>query len=250
MREHRVLVVAGDDQDERVSAFSNTLEVAPYVVYRRDEAEKLRKSRLSALNEMVKNPSAFGVDEDYIKEEISDALDGDSDEFFDYFTCTYEHDDDGNAISRKNPDGKFIAISRGGSFSQPFLLKDGTTSYSAKKSEIDWDKIHMNPEFVNLYERTWEMCVEGLTPVSDVDKQVYENMKNKQEYFDNFKDKEEYVTSCSSFWAFAFLNLADIWLDADDCPVSQFEWMGTYYERFIKSLPDDTILTIFEYITD
>lgn len=251
MREHRVLIVAGDDQDNRVNGFSSSLEVAPYIVYRRDEAEKLRKSRLKALNEMMKNPSAFGVDEDYIKDEIENAIEGDSDEFFDYFTCIYDHDEDGNAVSRKNPDGKFIAATRGGSFAQPFVLHDGTTSYSAKKSDIDWAQIHMNPEFVNLYERTWEMCVDGtVTPVSDMDKQVYQNMKDRQEYFDNFKDKDEYVTSCSSFWAFAFLNQFDMWLDADDCPVSQFEWMSTYYDRFIKPLPDDTVLTIFEYITD
>ena len=248
--EHRVLIVAGEGQDERVATFSEKLEVAPYIVFRREDAAKLRKRRIAELNEIKKCPSDFGVDEDYVEDEMIDVLDGDDDEFFDYYTCTYEHDEDGNAISRKNPDGKFLAATRGGSFAQPFLLKDGTTSYSAKKSDIAWGQIHMNPEFVNLYERTWEMCVEGLKPVSDVDKQVYENMIGRREYFDNFKDKEEYVTSCSSFWAFAFLNDLDIWLDADDCPVSQFEWMGTYYDRFIKPLPDDTVLTIFEYITD
>lgn len=250
MREHRVLIVAGEDQDERVNAFSDNIEVAPYIVYKREEAGKLRKSRLAVLNEMKKHPSDFNLSEEYVDEEISDVLDGDDSEFFDYYTCTYEHDDEGNAISRKNPDGKFLAINRGGTFAQPFLLKDGSTSYSAKKSDIDWKEIHMNPEFVNLYERTWEMCVEGLKPVSDIDKQVYENMKNRLDYFENFKDKEEYVTSCSSFWAFAFLNNLDIWFDADDCPVSQFEWMSTYYDRFIKQLPDDTVLTIFEYITE
>ena len=103
---------------------------------------------------------------------------------------------------------------------------------------------------VNLYERTWEMCVEGLEPVSDVDRQVYENMKDKGDYFENFNGKDEYVSSCCSFWAFAFLNEADIWIDADDCPVSQFEWMSTFYDRFIKHLPDDTELTVFEYITE
>ena len=130
------------------------------------------------------------------------------------------------------------------------MLKDENTVYKAKKKDIMWSAIHQNKEMVNLYERTWEMCVEGLEPVSDIDRQVYENMKNRQDYFDNFKDKEEYVASCTSFWAYAFLNQADMWFDADDCPVSQFEWMSTYYDRFIKNLPEDTELTIFEYVTD
>ena len=250
MREHRVLIVAGDEPEEAISGFSLAEEVPPYIAYKRSEAKKLREIRITSIREMMKNPAAYGVDEDYLVDEMSDTLAGDDDEFFDYFTCTYEHDEDGNAISRENPDGKFIAISRGGSFAQPFVLHDGTTSYSAKKSDIDWSQIHMNPEYVNLYERTWEMCVEGLEPVSDMDRQVYENMKDKQEYFEKFKDKEEYVTSCCSFWAFAFLLQAGVWFDADDCAVSQFEWMSTYYDRFIKTLPDDAILTIFEYITD
>lgn len=248
--EHRVLIVAGEDQDERVSEFSCQVEVAPYILYKRDEAKKLRESRLKALNEMKLHPEDYMVDEQYVDEEIAETLEGDDEDFFDFFTSAYEHDEDGNAISRMNPDGKFIAATRGGSFAQPFLLNDGTTSYSAKKSDINWIELHMNPEYINLYERTWEMCMEGLRPVSDMDKQVYNNMKDRIDYFEKFKDKEEYVTSCSSFWAFAFLNQADVWLDADDCPVSQFEWMSTYYDRFIKTLPDDTVLTIFEYIAN
>jgi hypothetical protein len=39
-------------------------------------------------------------------------------------------------------------------------------------------------------------------------------------------------------------------MDADDCPVTQFDWMSTYYDRFIKPLPEDMVLTIFEYITE
>ena len=251
MREHRVLIVSGDEPDEAIAQYSLNVEVAPYIVYNRSEAKKLREIRIASLKEMMKNPTSYGVDMEYLKDEMADAMDGDDNEFFDYYTCTYEHDEEGNAISRQNPVGKFLAATRGGSFAQPFLLKDGSTSYSAKKCDIDWKEIHMNKEFVNLYERTWEMCVEGLKPVSDIDKQVYNNMKDRQDYFENFKDKEEYVTSCSSFWAFAFLNGdIDVWLDADDCPVSQFEWMSTYYDRFIKPLPDDTLLTVFEYITE
>jgi len=250
MREHRVLIVAGEDADERVTEFSSLKEVPPYVLYRVDDTEKLKNLKIKEWEEICKNPKAFNLPKEYAEEQLQELKTESDDDFYADLVAGYETDEDGNAISRMNPDGKFIAITRGGSFAQPFLLKDGTTSYSAKKSDIDWAQIHMNPEFVNLYERTWEMCVEGLEPVSDVDKQVYENMKNKQDYFENFKDKEEYVTSCSSFWAFAFLNDLDIWLDADDCPVSQFEWMSTYYDRFIRGLPDDTTLTIFEYITD
>lgn len=248
--EHRVLIVAGENQDQRVFEFSRLREVPPYIVYRVEDTEKLRKIKIKEWEEIARNSKAFGVPKEYAEDQIQELIMEDGDDFFADLTAGYETDEEGNAISRMNPEGKFLSASRGGSFAQPFLLKDGTTAYEARKSDIAWDEIHMNKEFINLYERTWEMCVEGLEPVSDVDKQVYENMREKMDYFEKFKNKEEYVTSCSSFWAFAFLNDVDIWLDADDCPVSQFEWMSTYYDRFIKSLPDDTILTIFEYITE
>lgn len=250
MREHRVLIVAGDNQDERVFDFSMLSQTEPHIVYRYEDAGTLKKLRLEQLSAMLEEDIDLPFPREMIEEEMDEIRGETDDDFFDSFTYKYDHDEDGNAISYINEDGKFVAASRGGSFAQPFILKDGTTSYSAKKSDIDWSAIHRNPEMVNLYERTWEMCVEGLEPVSDVDRQVYENMKDKGDYFENFNGKDEYVSSCCSFWAFAFLNEADIWIDADDCPVSQFEWMSTFYDRFIKHLPDDTELTVFEYITE
>ena len=250
MREHRVLIVAGDNQDERVFSFSMLSQTEPHIVYRYEDAGKLRKIRLEQLASMANDDTDLPFPVEMLKDEIEEIMNESDEDFFYDFTYKYDHDEDGNAISTINEDGKFITASRGGSFAQPFILKDGTTAYSAKKSDIDWTAIHRNPEFVNLYERTWEMCVEGLEPVSDVDKQVYENMKGRSDYFDNFNGKDEYVASCTSFWAFAFLNESDIWIDADDCPVSQFEWMSTFYDRFIRHLPDDTELTIFEYVTE
>lgn len=247
--EHRVLIVAGSDPNDRIGEFSCSLEVAPYIIYRREDAERLKELKLLELREMKKNPEAFGAGSEAYIDACIEEIEGESaeDYFFDDLTCWYEHDEDGNAICKLNPDGKYLTCFQGGGFAQPFMLKSGETAYQARKSEIDWGAVHMNKEMVNLYERTWEMCVEGLEPVSDIDRQVYENMKNRQDYFEHFKDKDEYVASCTSFWAYAFLSPIDIWTDADDCPVSQFEWMSTFYERFIKPLPDDTLLTIFEY---
>lgn len=248
--EHRVLIVSGNDPEERVKEFSSNLEVEPYIVYHYKDAAKLKSLRLQQIRAMIENNENTPFPKEILEDEIFD-IENESDEdyFFD-LTYWYDHDEDNNAISNKNPDGKFYSCKVGGSFAQPFILKDGTTSYKAKKGDIDWSAIHMNKEMVNLYERTWEMCVEGLPSVTDIDKQVYENMKNRRDYFDNFADKNEYVTSCTSFWAYAFLNQIDMWVDADDCPVSQFEWMSTYYDRFIKSLSDDTELTIFEYVLE
>jgi hypothetical protein len=244
---HKVLIATGENPEETLAGFSCQIEVPKYVAYKLEDAEKLRNIRECEIKTLA---DSGAIPEDYAKEELDYIKTSDAVDFFMDLTAEYDHDENGNAVSTKNPEGRYLAVTRGGTFSQPFILKDGSTSYSAKKSDILWEKIHRDPEMVNLYERTWEMCVEGMEPVSDIDKQVRDNMINRRDYFDNFKNKEEYVLSNTSLWAHAFLNPYGLWLDADDCPVSQFEWMGTFYDRFIKPLPEDTILTIFEYITE
>ena len=245
MQEHRVLIVAGENPEERVNEFSLNKTVPPYIKYRSEDAGVLRRRKIEVLESLIK--SDIGISKDYLEDELN-AIKGMSDEdFYLDLVAGYDLDENENAISTTNPDGKFNLCRLGGVFATPFIVNKQPV-YSARKSEIDWNEIHMNPLAVNLYERTWEMCMEGLKPESDLDKQVYENMKNRQDYFLNFKDKAEYVTSNSSFWGYAFLNELDMWLDMDDCPVTQFEWMSTFYDRFIKPLPEDTKLTIFEYL--
>ena len=43
MREHRVLIVAGDEPDERVFDFSSLKEVPPYVLYRYEDVKQLKR---------------------------------------------------------------------------------------------------------------------------------------------------------------------------------------------------------------
>ena len=247
MEEHRVLIVAGDEPEKRVQEFSLGKAVPPYIKYYYKDAVTLRQKKIEIYEEMLKDPGKVGVPKEYVEDELKWLKESSDEDFYFDLTAEYEYDDDGNAISTANPEGKFNFCKIGGSYASPFLV-NGKEAYSAVKNDIDWTQIHRNPEFVNLYERTWEMCVEGLEPVSDVDKQVYENMRYRKDYFANFKDKEEYVASCSSFWAHSFLTPFDVWVDADDYPGTQFEWMSSYYDMFIAPLPGNTRLTIFEYI--
>ena len=127
-------------------------------------------------------------------------------------------------------------------FSVPFTLKDGTISFSAKKCDIDWDKMHLHNK--EIYEAAWDMVMENKTPETDEEKLVYENMKNRTLSFQEFGNKETYVTSNTSFWGYAFLSEETNWIDAEK--YDQFTWMMNFYDTFIKPLPDDTLLTIVE----
>jgi hypothetical protein len=70
-------------------------------------------------------------------------------------------------------------------------------------------------------------------------------MKDKETYFKKFETKENYVVSNTAFWGYAFLSEKTGWVDASDTK-DQFVWMAEYYNMFIKNLPEDTLLTIYE----
>ena len=86
--------------------------------------------------------------------------------------------------------------------------------------------------------------MEGKKPETDKEEKIYNNMKNRTGYFQKFGTKEKYVASCTAFWGYAFLDKSG-WKELEP-DQDQFEWMISYWDRFIKPLPDDTLLTIYE----
>ena len=87
--------------------------------------------------------------------------------------------------------------------------------------------------------------MENSLPNDEHEKTLFDNMKDKITYFKKFETKENYVTSNTAFWAYAFLSDIIGWVDAEE-EENQFTWMSNFYDIFIKNLPDDTILTIYE----
>ena len=71
-------------------------------------------------------------------------------------------------------------------------------------------------------------------------------MKNRMAYFDNFEDREHYIASMTAFWGLAFVDKSG-WYELDG-KQKQFDWVVNFYDRFIKPLPDDTLLTIYECV--
>ena len=149
----------------------------------------------------------------------------------------------GDAYTRKNDEGKWSSYNIGKLFSMPFLTKDGREVFQARKSEIDWPHIHLNGG--DIYARAWEMVMDASDPRNDYEWTIYENMKDKRTYFEKFETKENYVTSNTAFWGYAFLSDKTGWIDAS-AEEDQFAWMSNFYDMFIKNLPNDTLLTIYE----
>lgn len=242
---HFVCIVAGNNPDELLKTYDKTIEVDPYVVYSYADADKLRnyyveyykEARDSNVNESVKHDLDLIV-KDYESMDIDDF----------YYELTRDYDLNpatGDAISTQNPKGKYSYCNLGKLFCVPFLTKDGQEVFQAVKSDIDWPRVHRGNGVV--YQRAWEMVMEGSKPENEQEESIYENMKDKTEYFSKFETKENYITSNTAFWGYAFLSDKTGWIDADDIS-DQFVWMSNFYETFIKNLPDDTLLSIYECV--
>lgn len=239
---HFVCIVAGDDPENLIKEYSIQKKVPSYVKYKKEDAPALRQD----LIDKAKATPIFDEDE---KEELQEYIDFVADMSDENILKTFAEregntiDKNGNVISEKNPEGKYNYFQIGKMFSMPFITTAGTESFQSRKKDVDWEKIHLNGG--HIYERVWEMVLEKSEPADDVEKQIFENMKDKTTYLNKFGTKENYVLSNTAFWGYAFLSEGTGWIDARD-EENQFAWMKAYYDRFIKPLPDDTQLTIFE----
>ena len=246
---HFITIVAGDDPEKLMGEYDKNLQVEPYVVYAKKDAEKLRNQYLNYYKALVRELTGKnGLEED--AEDAKKMLDliehQTVEKFFDALASPYYRDKKtGDAISTDNPDGKWSSFAMGQFLSVPFINLDGDEKFQEIKDNIDWPLIHLNNQ--DVYERAWEMVMDGSEPRNEDERNIYENMKNRTFYFSKFGEKENYVASSTAFWGYAFLSEETGWLELED-DMDQFVWMTNYYDHFIKPLPGNTLLTIYECV--
>lgn len=238
---HFVCIVAGEAPDELLRPYNATIDAEPYIKFKKDDASKILKMYIKTYEGYLDNPPK-GLSYDIIEDTIDDLKNMSAGDFFKRLSINEEVDSEGNILSRRNPNGKYKYCNVGKLFSIPFITKDGKEAYSSQKKDIDWNKVHGGGE--ELYKRAWEMVMEHSEPKTETDHVIFNNMKDMVGYLTKFETKENYVTSNTAFWGYAFLSDTTGWMDASK--TQQFEWMKNYYDVFIKPLPEDTLLTIYE----
>ena len=243
---HFVAIVAGDNPEALMIPYDSMKEVEPYVVYKYADALTIKEKYLAMYEAILNGSELNDKEKEEVMEDYREMKDESPVELFYDITEGYEYDEEtGDAISRKNPNGKWKSFNLGKVFSVPFVTLDGKETYQAKKSEIKWDSVHLNGQ--EVYRRAWEMVMEGSAPENETETLIYENMKNRTAYFQKFGTKENYVVSSTAFWGYAFLSEKTGWVELEDNQ-DQFDWVSKFYDRFIKPLPENTKLTIFECI--
>lgn len=239
------LLVVGDNPDEMVKKYDANIKVEPYIKYKYCDAKKLRTTALKTFKQVIDSKNKLNINDfviDYFMDRYN-AIKSLSDfEYYTTITAGLAYDGDGNAITDENPDGKWASCYHGKNMCIPFVLKDSKKMvYSAKVGDVDWDEMHLGHDL--FYRATWQLVHGEREPKTDQEKQIYDNNINNKRYFANFKDEDEYVIYCDSYWTNAYLD-ENGWQDAED--KKNFDWISNYYEKFIKNLPDDSTITLFE----
>lgn len=255
------VLVIGENHEEIIKKYSANNRTENELFLKYSDAEKFKNDRIDNDEYIIENSEKYGLSKEEIelrKKFVEILKTMSADEYFAEVTngCEYDpvtHD----AYYKYNPRAKYIdercpqellvMTGEETGFCTPFTLKekdedgDGLISYCCRKGEVDWDRMHKYNQHV--YEITWDMIVEGMEPRTDAERIIYERFVNRKSYFDNFKSKEEYVLYNTSFWSFAVATEDSCVLCSENDTIN---WIINYYDHYIKDLPDDTLITLYE----
>lgn len=246
--EHFMVLVVGDNHEELIGQYSKAANNEPHVIYKFSDVKKYRNNYINGYKTVLKqllDNNASQEEINTIQMIINDYESMSDIDFFCDLASDYEIDSEtGNAISYENDNAKYDYAVVDKYLSYQMVTKDGKSVYSARKKDLDFSKFHLTNTLP--YEVAWETVVDGREPINDNEKKIFDNMKRYPNYFSNFKDKEHYVKSSTSFWCYAYLD-QNGWIEIGDND-NQFEWVTEFYDRFIKKLNDDDLITIYDCV--
>jgi len=255
---YRTILVIGDNHKEIAAKYSADTKVEPYIVHKRSSAKKEQKDHLKLIETLLtdKRVVLTNSQQDIYKEMYLDISKMKPIEYFEMMTTEYDHDKDGNAISDVNPNAfykyercqqhRLDVTGEEGDFSDPFPLKDGTKAYSAHFNDIDWEKIHRNPDRMKLNQRVWELVVDDDEPLDEREADLKERMYERIAYFDNnFKSMEEYIIHSSSLWYWGIATEEKY--EEVNYKISDMDWCVNFFDTYLKGLEEtNPLITIYE----
>lgn len=253
----RTVLVIGDNHEELIKKYSADTKVEYHVKCKLDDAEKLHNSFLKLIETILdsKDLTLTESQRENYKKLYLNVKEMDDFEYYQYYTkgCRYD-EETGDALTDENPEAHYRAEKcyekrlreRGeeGPFSNPFWLNDATKSYSARYKDICWERMHMYDKETEIYKRAWELVVDDDEPRDNKEERIKTNMKGKLGYFLNFKNKEEYIKHSCSFWCYGIIN--ENGYDEVTYQISDKDWVATFYDKYIKTIKGNPLLTIYE----
>ena len=243
----RVLLVIGDNPEELMKKYDKNLKVEPYIKYRYLDAAKIQKAAIKTMTQLLEDGDKIGLNDfqtDYFRNQLKTINNMTPFEYYKMLTTGLYYDEEGNAMSTENPDGKFNGYNLGGNFSYPLICKDGSEKYQCHADEVQWDVVNMRKEAVEYFNAVWELKKEGRDPANEFEEKIAKDWAERDEYLNNFKTKDELIKHNCCYWTYAVLT-KDGWVSVDDGG-SEDEWINNYMNRFISPLTNE-LLTIYEF---
>ena len=218
----------------------------------------------------------------YLKEDFPKKLVMTDEEIYQYATKWYEPEEigpNGEVYSTHNPDSKWDWYEVGGRFAGQITVKDGVEienpnfswgwrdedketiissghkTDSAYVKDIDFIKMHRTEKDYKKSLRYWELIVEGAKPKNKEEEEMVKfNWYKPEFYLERYKDKETYAKCSSSFSMWAVVK-DGVWYEkgnmgwwamSSETNDEAVDWEMNFFDRFIKDLPEDTLLTVVD----
>ena len=240
------VLVVGENPQELLKKYNMNLEVEQYVKYKYLDAKKMKDNSTKIMEEIIASPKKFNLNDyflDALKDRLRTLKEMTDFEYYQELTKGLFYDENGDALSTENPNGKWQTATLGKNFSLPLILKDGSQAHEGRANKVDWDAMHMNN--THVYEILWAMVKGGRTPSNEHERTLYENMKDNTNYFNKFKNVDDYVVHNCAYWNYAYLD-ENGWKDIDDGG-KDTEWIATYFDKFIEPIRNkDVKVSVFE----
>ncbi len=218
----------------------------------------------------------------YLKEEFPKKLTMTDEEIYELATKWYDPEDigeNGEVYSTRNPNSKWDWYEVGGRWAGTIAVKDGveidmpnfswgwdadsrekviaegTKTDSAYVRDIDFSKMHRTEEDYKEALRYWELIVEGVKPKNKVEEEQIKFTWYKPEYYiERYKNKETFAKCRSSFSMWAVVKDGEwyekgkmgFWAMSDETHDEAVDWEMNFFDRFLKDLPEDTLITVVD----
>lgn len=223
------VLVAGDVD---LSEYDLNKKVKPYVVYEYKRRGEIRQQTILFYKEFIKNLDNEPGNEtlkSLLNIKLQDIEEMSDEEYFEATTTNMMFDEKtGDALSDINPKGKYRVI------------------YDATIENA-----------VPLLNKSFQCTVNDL-PIKSVDEELEKKYKEQWDYFMScskmiknnyiklYCDKETYVKVLTEpLFYNAFVSKETGWVE--QCDDNQIDWVLSFRERFIKILPKETILKVYNF---
>ena len=273
---HFVVLVIGENLEEKLAPYNEEKQVKPYIDTKREEVEEtFRKIKKEAAMSSFKQFQSY-LDGWRIQKRAPAYLRKYSSkmslsEFVDEY-YGQKMDENGNLLTTYNPDSKWDWYQIGGRWAGMLLLKEDAQGSVGRPSllmndfkykpqeadsgrfdDIDWEAMQNNPEEEKRLRDFWKIATDkDLSGEERINKGVY---LTPQYYLDMYKTEDEYVRRLTLFSTYAVITDDGKWHGKGDMgwfgmssesDEEAVDWDNGYWDRFLADMEPDTLITILD----